>query len=155
MFVRMMGSFGNTVIYIVAMLLPSVVSAQAVLPEAPKRTAVVASGGKLMPGDQVRKYFLGNTVYFINLVSWRGNLKGGVGPVFSRDERHRTQMYQGSKTEVLWWLEGDAICNEMPDGRNRSCALIYEHAGNTFSCNRDEDICRGILRMVPGNVENH
>ena len=124
------------------------------LPVAPKKSAVIAAGGFLVPGDQVKKMFLGNSVYHIWLVTWRGNERGGVGLVFSPDERHRRFVDKGRKRENLWWMEGDAICNEMPDGANRVCALIYETKDSTLSCNRQEDICRVMIRVVPGNVEN-
>ena len=154
MLIRAFTLLGAAAVCIIASLLPSVTRAEAPLPEAPKKSEVIASGGKLMPGEQVKKMYLGNTVYHFWLVTYRGYKRGGFGPAFSRDERHRILTYNGRKIEILWWMEGDAACNEMLDGANRGCALTYELNGHTFSCNRDEDICRLMLRVVPGNVEN-
>lgn len=148
-----MKTFRNATLCIVALLLPSTVLAQVSVPDAPKRTAIVASGARLIPGAEVKTMFLGNTVYWVNLATWRGSVKGLIAPIYYRDERTRMVRYQNRFVEVIWWMEGDAICNEMADKGNRSCALIYEAKDFTYSCNRDEDICRGIIRVMPGNVE--
>lgn len=123
------------------------------LAEPPTRSSVIAAGGKVMTAEQVRTMFLGNTIFYLSMVNWQGSVKGGVYAQFYRDAKTRVGPGgRGPRTEVFWWMEADAICNELPDG-GRSCALIIELPGRTYSCNRDEDICRYSIRAVPGNPE--
>ena len=145
----------SAAISIIAMLLPSVLLAQAAVPEAPKKSEVIASGGKLMTGDQVRKMYLENTVYHIWLVAYHGILKGSMGPVFCPDERHCLSEFHGRKIEILWWIDGDARCNEMSDGSSPACRVNYELNGKIIQCVRESDVCPLMLRLVPGNPEHY
>ena len=154
MSVRMMRNLGTAVLCVAAVLLPSVLLAQAPLPQAPKKSEIIASGGKMIPGGQVKKMYLGNTVYLIWLIDYRGIAKRGhVSPVYYPDEHHRINLNQGKMVESLWWMEGDAYCVEIVDGTGRACSLVYEFKDRIFACNRDEDICWTMQRMVPGNPE--
>ena len=156
---RTLRMLGVGAIGIVAMTLPSIVLAQAQppsLPVAPKRSEIIASGGFLVPGDQVKKMYLGNTVYRAWLVAYRGFARGVVGSTYFYDERHCQYTYQGRLVEGLWWIEGDAWCIEARDSGKPICGLTYETKSYTFSCNRDDgDICRTIQWVVPGNAENY
>ena len=150
MSVRTMAILGRATACIVAMLLPATLCAQAAVPEAPNKSEVIASGGKLMTGDQVRKMYLENTVYHIWLVAFRGLQKGSMAPVFCPDERHCQSVFHGRKVEVLWWIDGDARCNESSDGGSPSCRVNYELNGKIFQCVRESDLCPAMLRVIPG-----
>ena len=159
MSVRASRLIGACAMCIVASLLPSVVLAQAPVPEAPKKSEVIASGGRLMTGEQVRKMYLENTVYHMWFVAYRGVQKGTMAPVFCPDERHCLSEFQGRKVEVLWWIDGNARCNEMSDRGGPSCRVNYELNGKIIQCVRESDLCPVMLRLVPGKhpelLENH
>ena len=158
MHIRTIRILGIVAMCIAAIPLPSVVLAQAAstCPPAPKKSEVIAAGGVLVHGDQVKKMFLGNTVYFIWLAAFRGYLRCTIGPVYSPDDRHSLSIGadRNRTIETLWWMEGEARCNEFPDGGTPTCRVVYELKDKTMLCPREGDLCPVMLRVVPGNAEN-
>jgi hypothetical protein len=128
-------------------------SAQTSLPEVMKIQEIVASGGKAMTGQQIVAMVSGNTAYHVFLTPFFGRPRGSVEPVYYRDARTRVQGWKGKPVERLWWMEGDALCAESPDHSARICSPFLDLNGTVFSCNLDLNVCRSIVRMVPGNPE--
>lgn len=133
--------------------LPVTLSAQTKLPEVIKVTEAVAAGGKVMPGSEIQKLFTGNTVYYVFLTQLFGMPRGSLNPAFHRDARIRVQLWKGKPVERLWWVEGDALCSESADQASNACAVLVELNGTTFSCSKELNLCRTIIRIVPGNPE--
>jgi hypothetical protein len=114
-------------------------------------------GGFLVPGEQVKRMFLGNTVYYTWLATYRGVSRGATSAAYHRDERHVVSVSRygnGKPAALLWWMEGDARCTEQIDSHVPICRLIYELKDMTVQCIREEDICPIMIRVVPGNAEN-
>jgi hypothetical protein len=130
--------------------------AAAQAPKPMSEAAVKAAGGQQIAGPSIRQMNVGNTSYALFLKSVTGLAAGTVVPIFHRDGRHRAvRLANGQKSESIWWIDGNAYCNEQRIVNvGHQCYTIWELSGTQYSCLQPAGECFISNRIVPGNPEN-
>lgn len=115
-----------------------------------------AAGHRPMTGEEMRRRYIGNTSYILQLAAERGAPAGIVYVIYYKSDRERVVRPApggGPVFTALWWIEGDLLCGEvrgpMPGGHR--CNAIYDTPAGAYIC-RDGD-CGAIGRMAQGNPE--
>ncbi len=127
----------------------------ALVPDPPKRSALDAQGIKPMEGEQIKGLYVGNTIYYTMLAPMFGLKRGAMRAVHFRDSKTGLALGLNGRTrlEMVYWIEGDALCNEWPDRTGRGCYLLYPLPDRFYTCSQVEDICRAMVHFAPGNPE--
>jgi len=115
-----------------------------------------SAGGRQLPGAEIKRQYLGNTVYVLLLKDSSGGAKAGsVFPLYHRDERVRiARTPLASRLEANWWIDGNSYCNEQRVmNAGHQCYTAYDMAGTLWLCLQPAGDCLFTGRIVPGNPE--
>lgn len=140
----------------IAIALWTATGALAQTPRAMSESEVKASGSRQVGGADIKRQYLGNTVYVLLLKNSGGAKAGSVFPLYHRDERVRIARTPASpRLEASWWIDGNTYCNEQRVmNAGHQCYTVWEGAGGSYLCLQPAGDCLISFRIVPGNAEN-